>query len=136
MELRHNSAIIMSQEVKGHCISPTISVMLSSSRAALGILRRMPVPGPGLRITLAGLRFRISGRVSRRSHYREEQDYVKTSARPTARQGYRLKDYVEALIAGGSWNNATNAGSRSRHAQHSRWIVDTHIGARFASEPL
>ena len=59
---------------------------------------------------------------------------MKTSARPTARQGYRLEDYVEALIAGGNWNNAANAGSRSRNANNYRWNTNTNIGARFASD--
>ena len=108
--------------------------MSSSWRAAIGAMRRMPVRGIGMRVTIAGFRTRVSARASRRSLYREEQDHVKTRARPTARKGYRLKDYVEALIAGGNWNNATNAGSRYRNANNYRWNPYTSIGSRLASD--
>ena len=40
------------------------------------------------------------------------------------------------LFAGGGWDNATNAGSRSRVADISRWNTKVDIAARFASEPL
>jgi hypothetical protein len=42
----------------------------SSSRAALGVMRRMPARGRGLRLTVDGTRLRISGLASRRSHFR------------------------------------------------------------------
>ena len=38
------------------------------------------------------------------------------------------------LLAGGNWNNAANAGSRSRNANNYRWNTNTNIGARFASD--
>lgn len=40
------------------------------------------------------------------------------------------------LLAGGSWGNAANCGSRSRAADDSRWAAGTGLGARFIAEPL
>jgi hypothetical protein len=40
-----------------------------SSRAAVGLMRRMPVRGAVVRITIAGIRFPLSGRASRRSRF-------------------------------------------------------------------
>ena len=40
------------------------------------------------------------------------------------------------LLAGLSWSNGTNCGSRCRNASSYRWNVSSLIGARFASEPL
>ncbi len=40
------------------------------------------------------------------------------------------------LRAGGAWYYSTRCGSRSRVADSSRWSTITHLGARFASEPL
>ena len=38
------------------------------------------------------------------------------------------------LIAGGNWDNAANAGSRYRNANHYRWITNTNIGCRFCAD--
>lgn len=40
------------------------------------------------------------------------------------------------LLAGGNWSDAANAGSRSRSTNNSRWTTYSHLGARFAVEPL
>lgn len=40
------------------------------------------------------------------------------------------------LVAGGNWGHAASAGSRSRYTGNSRWHVYSHLGARFAVEPL
>ncbi len=50
---------------------------------------------------------------------------------------YKQGTYGDAkLLAGGTWTNATNAGSRSRHAYSYRWDTNSSLGARFASEPV
>ena len=38
------------------------------------------------------------------------------------------------LFAGGAWDGATGAGSRSRNAGNARWAASAAIGARFAAE--
>ncbi len=40
------------------------------------------------------------------------------------------------LLAGGSWSDATNAGSRCRCANNYRWGSSTVIGCRFCAEPV
>jgi len=40
----------------------------------------------------------------------------------------------EGLLAGGNWNNGTNAGSRARNANNYRWNTNTNIGTRFAAD--
>jgi hypothetical protein len=40
------------------------------------------------------------------------------------------------LFAGGSWNTASDAGSRCRYANISRWFTTSSLGARFVAEPL
>jgi len=50
---------------------------------------------------------------------------------------YKQSTYGDVkLLAGGSWPNATYAGSRYRIAAISRWSTYSDVGARFASEPL
>ncbi|MDD4986588.1 MAG: hypothetical protein PHQ43_12575 [Dehalococcoidales bacterium] len=50
---------------------------------------------------------------------------------------YKQGTYGDArLIAGGYWGSGAYCGSRSRYAANYRWGTGTHIGARFASEPL
>jgi hypothetical protein len=39
-----------------------------------------------------------------------------------------------ALIAGGNWNNGTNASSRYRNANNYQWNANTNIGSQFTSE--
>lgn len=40
------------------------------------------------------------------------------------------------LIAGGTWSNAADAGSRSRGTRNARWNTGSDVGAHFAVEPL
>jgi len=50
---------------------------------------------------------------------------------------YKQGDYGDVkLLAGGNWNSATSAGSRSRIANIYRWYAFAFIGGRFACEPL
>lgn len=52
-------------------------------------------------------------------------------------QLYKQSTYGDVkLLAGGTWNSATHAGSRYRAAIGSRWLTTSNIGARFASEPM
>ena len=49
---------------------------------------------------------------------------------------YRQADYGDVkLLAGGHWNDATNCGSRCRHAYCYRWDAYSNVGARFGAEP-
>jgi len=50
---------------------------------------------------------------------------------------YRQGPYGDVkLLAGGAWNNGTHCGSRVRSAANFRWLANTILGARFASEPM
>jgi hypothetical protein len=107
----------------------------SCSRAAIGAMARIAGLGLGLRITIAGIRTPLSVRASRRSRCRKQCAARKRmKRRRVTRRVIRLEDHVEALIAGGNWNNGTNCGSRSRNANNYRWNTNTNIGARFASD--
>lgn len=60
-------------EIEGHYIVKVLLGMSSSSRAALGLLGRIAVRGVAMRITLAGMRLRISARVGALGAIRKTQ---------------------------------------------------------------
>jgi hypothetical protein len=50
---------------------------------------------------------------------------------------YRPVDTDDVKVrAGGAWSDGVNCGSRSRRANHYRWLTHAGIGARFLAEPL
>ena len=109
--------------------------MSSFLRAAVGIMGRGAAPGLGMRLTVAGMRLRISGLGSRRSHYNEcvaRKRQNGSASRGAAK--FRLQGHKNGLLAGGNWNNGTNCGSRSRNANNYRWNTNTNIGARLAAD--
>jgi hypothetical protein len=84
------------------------------------------------------------------SQWLQDQSYRSDGADEAAHQAWAWQDLTGSkgslykqgtygdvkLIAGGGWDGAAHAGSRSRNAGNYRWYTSTVIGARFASEPL
>ena len=50
---------------------------------------------------------------------------------------YRQGDYGDVkLLAGSTWGNGSNSGSRYRSSYYYRWFTNTTIGGRFGSAPI
>jgi len=69
LTLLHHGHGMFCLAARGSYIGRALTAMLSSSRAALGMVGRVAGLGLGVRITIAGMRLRVSAVGSLRSHY-------------------------------------------------------------------
>jgi len=102
--------------------------MLSCLLARRGGTGRLRALVRGMRLTLAGLRIRLSRGGSRRSRYKKHGKRMNAT-----RNFSRLTGY-SGLLAGAAGRNGSNSGSRARNANNYRWNTNSNIAGQFAAD--
>jgi hypothetical protein len=110
--------------------------MSSFWRAVLGMVGRIAVLGVGLRLTIGGLRVRLSARVfSRIPFWGDEKDDANTNGKSIRGCELRNDALQQSLLAGSNWDNGTNCSSQCQNANNYQWNTNSNIGTRFLADP-